>query len=91
MKLLNPFPRLTYVGTINESEVEVNEFKSCHDQYIDYTPSQDQVWAMTFMQENMIYKERHCPLEKEILHYLIPPTPKGYMTPFPWLQSCDYA
>ncbi|KAK0571276.1 hypothetical protein LWI29_013539 [Acer saccharum] len=44
---------------------------------------------MTFPNENMIYRERHCPPEEEKLHRLIP-APKGYMTPFPWPKCCDY-
>ncbi|XP_042947219.1 probable methyltransferase PMT2 isoform X3 [Carya illinoinensis] len=76
-------------GTIDESEAEVNEFKPCDDRYIDYTPCQDQMRAMTFPRENMIYRERHCPSENEKLHCLIPAR-KGYVTPFPWPQSRDY-
>jgi len=37
----------------------------------------------------MTYRERHCPVENEKLHCLIP-APKGYVTPFSWPKSRDY-
>ncbi|KAG0550158.1 hypothetical protein BDA96_01G315100 [Sorghum bicolor] len=61
----------------------------CHIRYSDYTPCQDQDRAMTFPRENMTYRERHCPVENEKLHCLIP-APKGYVTPFSWPKSRDY-
>ncbi|CAL9046519.1 probable methyltransferase PMT2 [Musa acuminata AAA Group] len=67
----------------------VKTFEACHDRYTDYTPCQDQKRAMTFPRENMIYRERHCPLDKEKLYCLIP-APKGYVAPFPWPKSRDY-
>lgn len=76
-------------GTLDESEAEVKEFKPCDDNYIDYTPCQDQMRAMTFTRESMIYRERHCPPENDRLHCLIP-APKGYVNPFPWPKSRDY-
>lgn len=76
-------------GTIDESDAEVKELKACDDIHIDYTPCQDQMRAMTFPRENMIYRERHCPPEEEKLQCLIP-APKGYVTPFPWPKSRDY-
>ncbi|KAF5734693.1 S-adenosyl-L-methionine-dependent methyltransferases superfamily protein [Tripterygium wilfordii] len=75
--------------TDDGSESEVREIKPCDDHYIDYTPCQDQMRAMTFPRENMNYRERHCPPEEEKLHCLIP-APKGYVTPFPWPTSRDY-
>lgn len=65
------------------------EFQPCDDKYIDYTPCQDQMRAMTFPRDNMNYRERHCPPEEEKLHCLIA-APKGYATPFPWPKSRDY-
>lgn len=61
----------------------------CHIRYSDYTPCQDQNRAMAFPRENMTYRERHCPVENEKLHCLIP-APKGYVTPFSWPKSRDY-
>ena len=65
------------------------KFKPCAERYTDYTPCQDQNRAMKFPRENMNYRERHCPAQKEKLHCLIPP-PKGYVAPFPWPKSRDY-
>ncbi|KAH7659179.1 putative S-adenosyl-L-methionine-dependent methyltransferase protein [Dioscorea alata] len=67
----------------------VKLFKPCDARYIDYTPCQDQNRAMTFPRENMNYRERHCPPEKEKLRCLIP-APKGYAAPFSWPKSRDY-
>ncbi|KAL0793399.1 hypothetical protein Bca101_064776 [Brassica carinata] len=64
-------------------------FKPCDVKYKDYTPCHEQKRAMKFPRENMVYRERHCPPEKEKLRCLIP-APKGYMTPFPWPKSRDY-
>lgn len=76
-------------GIVDGSGAEVKEIKPCDDKYIDYTPCHEQMRAMTFPRENMIYRERHCPPEKEKLQCLIP-APKGYANPFPWPKSRDY-
>ncbi|KAL3528371.1 hypothetical protein ACH5RR_007693 [Cinchona calisaya] len=73
----------------NDSMMEVKEYEPCSEQYIDYTPCQDQERAMTFPREDMNYRERHCPPEEKKLHCLIP-APKGYVTPFRWPKSRDY-
>ncbi|XP_074324500.1 putative methyltransferase PMT2 [Apium graveolens] len=70
-------------------DFQVKEIPPCDDRFIDYTPCQDQARAMTFPRENMNYRERHCPPEKEKLHCLIP-APKGYVTPFLWPKSRDF-
>ncbi|XP_074295885.1 putative methyltransferase PMT2 isoform X2 [Silene latifolia] len=74
----------TEVSTLN-----TKVFQPCDAKYTDYTPCQDQMRAMTFPRDNMIYRERHCPPEEEKLHCLIP-APQGYLTPFPWPKSRDY-
>ncbi|KAK3226825.1 hypothetical protein Dsin_006687 [Dipteronia sinensis] len=76
-------------GKIDDSESTVQEIKPCEDRFIDYTPCQDQMRAMTFPRENMNYRERHCPPQEEKLRCLIP-APKGYSTPFSWPKSRDY-
>ncbi|EYU22422.1 hypothetical protein MIMGU_mgv1a003056mg [Erythranthe guttata] len=73
----------------SDSDSKPTVYKPCHKKYTDYTPCQDQRRAMTFSRESMIYRERHCPLQKDKLHCLIP-APKGYVTPFPWPKSRDY-
>ncbi|KAI4372412.1 hypothetical protein MLD38_010649 [Melastoma candidum] len=79
-----------YIKVNRPPEQKVDFFKQCDAEYRDYTPCQEQDRAMRFPRENMIYRERHCPTEKEKLRCLIPP-PKGYKTPFPWPKSRDYA
>lgn len=74
---------------IDDSQSVQKDFEPCDDKYIDYTPCQDQMRAMTFPRENMNYRERHCPPDEEKLHCLIP-APQGYTTPFPWPKSRDY-
>ncbi|XP_019166995.1 PREDICTED: probable methyltransferase PMT2 [Ipomoea nil] len=73
----------------DEYQAEVKQFEACGERYIDYTPCQDQVLAMTFPRESMVYRERHCPAEEEKLRCLVP-APRGYVTPFPWPKSRDY-
>lgn len=73
----------------SDDSKEIKEIKPCDRRYIDYTPCHDQMRAMTFPRESMIYRERHCPPEEEKLHCLIP-APEGYATPFPWPKSRDY-
>ncbi|KAA8522097.1 hypothetical protein F0562_012589 [Nyssa sinensis] len=91
----NIFPDLDFeshhniVAIVESSEPKAKVFKPCDVRYTDYTPCQEQDRAMTFPRENMIYRERHCPAEKEKLQCLIP-APKGYTTPFPWPKSRDY-
>lgn len=75
--------------TASTGDFQVKPIIPCEDRYIDYTPCQDQMRAMTFPRENMNYRERHCPPEEEKLRCLIP-APKGYVTPFPWPKSRDY-
>ncbi|XP_004490045.1 probable methyltransferase PMT2 [Cicer arietinum] len=77
------------VSKIDNVDSKPKVFKPCNVRYTDYTPCQDQRHAMTFSRENMIYRERHCPLEEDKLHCLIP-APKGYVTPFSWPKSRDY-
>lgn len=60
---------------ISESKI----YEPCDDRFIDYTPCQ----------ENMKYRERHCPPDNEKLNCLIP-APKGYVTPFLWPKCRDY-
>lgn len=76
-------------GQADNFKFEVKIVEPCDDRYIDYTPCQEQMRAMTFPRENMNYRERHCPPDEEKLRCLIP-APKGYVTPFQWPKSRDY-
>lgn len=68
---------------------KIEPFKPCDEQYTDYTPCEEQKRAMTFPRDNMIYRERHCPPDKEKLYCLIP-APKGYVAPFRWPKGRDF-
>ncbi|KAJ1699540.1 hypothetical protein LUZ63_008052 [Rhynchospora breviuscula] len=72
--------------TLNSS---LRLFEPCDEKYTDYTPCQDQRRAMSFPRKNMVYRERHCPTEKEKMYCLVP-APKGYEQPFHWPKSRDY-
>ncbi|CAH9114108.1 unnamed protein product [Cuscuta europaea] len=82
-------PHHTFVSKIDTSEPKIKPYRICDAKYRDYTPCQEQDRAMTFPREKMIYRERHCPPDKEKLRCLIP-APNGYTTPFPWPKSRDY-
>ncbi|KAF2298825.1 hypothetical protein GH714_028195 [Hevea brasiliensis] len=77
------------IETLNDSESKPKEFKPCDPGYTDYTPCQDQRRAMTFPRENMIYRERHCPMEEEKLHCQFR-HPRAMLLRFPWPKSRDY-
>lgn len=76
-------------ATEDNSEASFKLFEPCPAKYIDYTPCQDNKRAMKLPRDNMVYRERHCPTEKQKLHCLIP-APIGYVTPFLWPKSRDY-
>ncbi|KAF8720873.1 hypothetical protein HU200_023271 [Digitaria exilis] len=73
----------------NTGRSEIKPFEPCDQQYTDYTPCEEQKRAMTFPRDHMIYRERHCPPDKEKLYCLIP-APKGYVAPFRWPKSRDF-
>lgn len=91
----NIFPTLDFephhksVLIVDTSKPIAKIYKPCDVKYTDYTPCQEQKRAMNFPRENMIYRERHCPLQEEKLKCLIP-APKGYMIQFPWPKGRDY-
>ncbi|KAL5725431.1 hypothetical protein ACHQM5_008575 [Ranunculus cassubicifolius] len=73
----------------DDSRTDFKVYRSCPAKYVDYTPCQDNKRAMKLSRDDFIYRERHCPTEKQKLHCLIP-APKGYVSPFPWPKSRDY-
>jgi len=73
----------------NTGSSKIKPFEPCDEKYTDYTPCEEQMRAMTFPRDNMIYRERHCPPDKEKLYCLIP-APKGYVPPFRWPKSRDF-
>lgn len=65
-------------------------FESCGSDFVDYTPCQDPVRAHKFPRDKLVYRERHCPADGEMLRCLVP-APRGYKTPFAWPKSRDLA
>ncbi|KAH9316886.1 hypothetical protein KI387_018655 [Taxus chinensis] len=75
----------------NETFKEGNTaFKPCDMKYSEYTPCQDPFRSRKYNREKLIYRERHCPANNELLKCLIP-APPGYKNPFPWPRSREYA
>ncbi|XP_047306576.1 probable methyltransferase PMT16 [Impatiens glandulifera] len=74
----------------NQSAVQnVKRFPRCESKYGEYTPCEDADRSLKFDRDRLIYRERHCPVKKELLKCRIP-APYGYMTPFSWPESRDW-
>jgi Putative S-adenosyl-L-methionine-dependent methyltransferase len=88
------FPDLTvethHDKTGLSDEYDKRKVEPCTDNFTDYTPCQDQRRAMTFPRGIMVYRERHCPPDEEKIYCLIL-APKGYVAPFQWPKTRDYA
>ncbi|KAL6006676.1 hypothetical protein ACLOJK_032169 [Asimina triloba] len=76
--------------SIKAGTVGAQVFSPCSLNYSEYTPCQDTNRAKKFDRDRLIYRERHCPKEEELLRCLIPAPPK-YKNPFKWPRSRDYA
>nr|XP_010919408.2 probable methyltransferase PMT17 isoform X2 [Elaeis guineensis] len=75
---------------LNATWVTVEKFPPCPLNFSEYTPCQDRTRGRRFAREMLIYRERHCPGNDELIRCLIP-APPNYKTPFKWPQSRDYA
>lgn len=73
----------------SESGSNYTTFEPCDMKYSEYTPCEDTERSLKFPRDKLIYRERHCPKEDELLQCLIP-APAGYRNPLPWPQSRDY-
>ncbi|KAG0452739.1 hypothetical protein HPP92_025403 [Vanilla planifolia] len=76
--------------SMNDSSLSVEKFSACALKYSEYTPCHDPKRARKFPKYMHVYRERHCPKQKEFLRCLIP-APPNYKNPFKWPQSRDYA
>ncbi|XP_074263270.1 putative methyltransferase PMT15 [Silene latifolia] len=72
---LTPLARVTHVPP-------------CHVNFSEYTPCQDVERSLRFPRERLVYRERHCPDESELLTCRVP-APFGYKSPFRWPDSRD--
>ncbi|XP_020695470.1 probable methyltransferase PMT17 [Dendrobium catenatum] len=68
----------------------MEKFPSCSMNFSEYTPCQDATRGRRFPRQMLVYRERHCPANDELVRCLIP-APPGYRTPFKWPQSRDFA
>ena len=77
---------------INDTDAgaELQQFPACPLNFSEYTPCEDRTRGRRFDRAMMVYRERHCPGKDEQIRCLIP-APPGYMTPFKWPKSRDYA
>ncbi|XP_068634903.1 probable methyltransferase PMT18 [Aristolochia californica] len=75
---------------VNDTVATVQSIPACHMNYSEYTPCQDPKRSRKFDRKMLMYRERHCPTQPELMLCLIPAPPK-YKNPFKWPQSRDYA
>ncbi|PKI45391.1 hypothetical protein CRG98_034196 [Punica granatum] len=91
---LDFFPRHTSDNLLplaaEEASARVPHFPPCHPRLSEYTPCEDAQRSLKFERDRLIYRERHCPEEKEKLRCRIP-APHGYRLPFRWPESRDFA
>lgn len=66
----------------------VKHFPPCDTKFSEYTPCEDAERSLKFDREMLVYRERHCPEDDEVLSCRIP-APFGYKTPFRWPESRD--
>ncbi|KAJ7970001.1 S-adenosyl-L-methionine-dependent methyltransferases superfamily protein [Quillaja saponaria] len=84
----NPHHRPTDPTTKSSSET-TKTFPPCSANFSEYTPCQDAKRSLRFTRDRLIYRERHCPVEKSEKLKCRVPAPNGYKNPFPWPQSRD--
>ncbi|XP_078441006.1 putative methyltransferase PMT17 [Wolffia australiana] len=69
-------------------EDELPQIEFCPQNFTDYCPCQDPKRERRFHTDNLLHRERHCPLPEEKKLCRIP-RPDGYRTPIPWPESRD--
>uniref|UniRef100_J3LFT6 Methyltransferase n=1 Tax=Oryza brachyantha TaxID=4533 RepID=J3LFT6_ORYBR len=79
-----PLPRLVAEERLARRAV------ACPAKYSEYTPCEDVKRSLRYPRDRLVYRERHCPTERERLRCLVP-APAGYHNPFPWPASRDVA
>lgn len=80
----------TAPSTTVKSTEPSESYPACPANYSEHTPCEDLKRSLKFQRDRLIYRERHCPPQKERLKCRIP-APYGYKSPFKWLKSRDYA
>lgn len=75
---------------IKDASSGPEKFQSCSMNFSEYTPCQDATRGRRFARAMLVYRERHCPTNEDLVRCLVP-APPGYRTPFKWPQSRDVA
>ncbi|KAG4941744.1 hypothetical protein JHK87_045615 [Glycine soja] len=75
---------------LNPSTSTTLHFPPCHVSLSEYTPCEDHARSLQYSRRRMVYRERHCPRNNEVLKCRVP-APHGYRNPFPWPASRDVA
>ncbi|KAG5007219.1 hypothetical protein AAZX31_09G131000 [Glycine max] len=65
-------------------------YPPCHVSLSEYTPCEDHARSLQYSRRRMVYRERHCPTNSDLLKCRVP-APHGYRNPFPWPASRDVA
>lgn len=68
----------------------VKIYPPCDVKFSEYTPCEDPKRSLKYNRDRLIYRERHCPEQSELLKCRIP-APYGYKNPFKWPLSRDLA
>ncbi|WJX87066.1 hypothetical protein P8452_69295 [Trifolium repens] len=89
------FEKLDFTATHHlpdppQTTARVSHIPPCNPSLYEYTPCEDQTRSLRFPRNKLIYRERHCPLQEEILRCRIP-APFGYRLPLRWPESRDFA
>ncbi|RRT74993.1 hypothetical protein B296_00021538 [Ensete ventricosum] len=77
-------------SNLNVTPTTIEKLPPCDLNFSEYTPCHDRTRGRRFERAMLVYRERHCPGDDELIRCLIPAPPK-YKTPFKWPQSRDYA
>lgn len=90
----NSIPTLNFSAThfSPDPQAPARDFYAppCDPSLSEYTPCEDVQRSLKFPRENLIYRERHCPTEEELLRCRVP-APFGYRVPLRWPESRDAA
>ncbi|XP_050238882.1 probable methyltransferase PMT16 isoform X2 [Mercurialis annua] len=70
-------------------EARAYHLPPCDSELSEYTPCEDRNRSLKFDRDRLVYRERHCPEEKEVLKCRVP-APFGYRVPFRWPESREY-
>ncbi|KAK9103402.1 hypothetical protein Sjap_020656 [Stephania japonica] len=73
-----------------KTQIAKRAFPICAAQLSEYTPCEDLQRSLKYPRQRLEYRERHCPEKSELLRCRVA-APYGYMAPFAWPLSRDFA